>query len=197
MFCANCGAATGGGNFCSVCGASLREDPNAQAAPVPLSPDDWADEVRYSVIVEIPAVRDRIAANATAAAMTAEPLVILDSRTTAVMLLAKPIALRMGFRTGKERAQLVSRPIGWVLADVLCLLARSGYPVLQVQQGTDGCVLECVLPSDLRAHSGEMVITVERTSGGTAVRAVTNIPGQLIDWGKSRQALDQIFADLA
>jgi hypothetical protein len=177
MFCANCGAAISSGNFCSVCGISLRQASDTQAASVPLSPDDWAGEVRYSEIVKIPAVRDRIAANATAAAMTVKPLVILDARTTAAMLIAKPIALRMGFRTGKERTQLVSRPIGWVLADLLCLLARSGYPVLQVQQGTDGCVLECVLPSDLRAHSGEMIITVERTSGGTAVRGVTNIPG--------------------
>jgi hypothetical protein len=28
-----------------------------------------------------------------------------------------------------------------------------------------------------------MVITVERVSGGTGVRAATNIPAQLYDWG--------------
>jgi hypothetical protein len=59
-------------------------------------------------------------------------------------------------------------------------------------------VLECVLQPDWRAsNGGEMVITVERNGGGTGVRAATNIPGQRYDWGKSRQALDQIFAHLA
>jgi hypothetical protein len=60
-----------------------------------------------------------------------------------------------------------------------------------------GCLLQCILPPDWRnSGGGEMVIIVERVSGGTGVRAATNIPGQLYDWGKSRRALDQIFTHL-
>jgi hypothetical protein len=115
-----------------------------------------------------------------------------------ILQIVQPISARLGLRTGKERAQLVPRPVGTVLVDVLCALARSGKDVRQVHQGVDGCVLECVLPADWRAAGGgEMVVTIERACGGTAVRAVTKVRGQLVDWGRSREALNQIFARLA
>jgi hypothetical protein len=76
VFCASCGAAVGGGNFCPVCGASLRPDSTAQAAPS--DPAEWADEVRYHVIVAIPAVRDRIAGNFAAATQSANTQKLLD-----------------------------------------------------------------------------------------------------------------------
>ncbi len=66
----------------------------------------------------------------------------------------------------------------------------------RVQQGTDGCILECSLPSDWRAFAGELVVDVERAPGGASVRAATMIPGQLYDWGKSKHVLERIFARL-
>jgi hypothetical protein len=207
VFCGNCGATTSGRNFCSECGASLREAPDAQMPSAPMSPDEWANEVRYAVIITIPAVRERIAADADAATAPMSALTYLDlidralpagaASSAATAMLLQPLYSRMGFKTSKERAQLVPQPIGLVLAVVLCRLARGGYPVRRVHQGTDGCVLECVLPADYRASGGgELIVTVERAEGGTGVRAVTNIRGQLIDWGKSREALDQIFINL-
>ena len=184
----------------------------ATAVPAPrvldVDPVGWENDVRYDLIISVPTVRDRMAANAAQAKTPISGETLLDladkvykpipgiSMTTVVEIVS-PIYARKGIKTGKERAQAVAKPIGWVLADVLCLLALNGYTVKNVHQGTDGCVLECALPSDWRSFAGgEIVVTVERYGTGAGVKAVTNIPGQLYDWGKSKQALDRIFSGL-
>jgi hypothetical protein len=206
VFCASCGAAVGGGNFCAVCGAPLRADSPARAAPS--DPADWADEVRYDVIVAIPAIRDRIAENFALATQSANTQRLLDrmdlisagSSARAGMGLAVMLQssmARRGVKASGERAELVQRPVGWVLADVLCLLAGCGHSVRRVQQGSDGCALECVIaPNSRILIGGNLVVTVERTGQGACVRAVTHLPGLIRDWGASRSVLDQFFDDL-
>ena len=207
MYCATCGASASG-NFCSVCGAALIP-PVAIPQAVPPVPPSWDDEVRYEVVLAVPEVRNRIATNAAAAktAMTGEQFLELCDKAfkpllrgvsvAAVAGVAAPVYARLGVRTGKARAQTFHRPVGRVLADVLCFLAASGHGVKRVQQGEDGCVLECALPSDWRSFAGELAVTVERSAVGANVQAATKISGQLYDWGKSRQVLDRLFRDLA
>jgi len=186
--------------------------PTVIEAPAPRLPEadpvGWESDVRYAVIVSVPTVRDRMAANAarSKAPITGEKLLELADKVykpipgismTTVVEIISPIYARKGIKTGKERAQAVAKPVGWVLADVLCLLALNGYTVRTVHQGSDGCVLECDLPSDWRSFAGgQILVTVERYGTGAGVKAVTNIPGQLYDWGKSKQALDRIFSGL-
>jgi hypothetical protein len=206
VFCASCGAAIGGGNFCAVCGASLHADSPTRAAPS--DPADWADEVRYDVIVAIPTVRDRIAQNFAAATQSANTQRLIDrmdlmsagrSAEAGLGLAAvfQSSMARKGVKASGERAELVQRPVGWVLADVLCLLAGCGHSVRRVQQGTDGCALECVIaPSSRLLIGGELLVTVELARQGTSVRAVTHLPGLIRDWGSSRRVLDQFFNNL-
>jgi hypothetical protein len=206
VFCANCGASVGGGNFCAVCGASLRADATAQAAPP--DPADWADEVRYDVIAAIPAIRDRIAGNFAAATQSANMQKVLDridlvsaGDSARAGLAWAPVLqsamARRGVKASGERAELRQRPVGWVLADVLCVLASCGHSVRRVQQGTDGCELECVIAPGWRVLiGGTLVVTVERTGQGTGIRAIAHLPGLIRDWGTSRQILDQIFRDV-
>jgi hypothetical protein len=216
VYCSHCGAAATG-NFCAACGHPLSAGapiaPVATLAPAvatvtDVAPGSWDDEVRYEVIVAVPTVRDMIAANAAAAKTpySAEKFLALADKAfqpvapglslATVASIAGPMYARMGVRTGQTRSQTYARPIGRLLADVLCALAANGYGVTQVQQGTDGCILQCSLPSDWRSWAGEMVVDVERAPGGASVRAATKIPGQLYDWGKSKQALERIFARL-
>ncbi len=174
----------------------------------PPAPGSWDDEVRYEVVVAIPVVRDMIAANASAARtpLSGEKFLELADKAfkplayglslSTVAAIAGPIYARMGIQTGQTRTQVYQRPIGRILADLLCALAANGYGVTRVQQGTDGCVIECTLPSDWRSFAGELVVDVQRTPAGTSVRAATKIPGQLVDWGKSKQALERVFARL-
>ena len=104
---------------------------------------------------------------------------------------------RRGVKASGERAELRQRPVGWVLADVMCVLASCGHSVRRVQQGTHGCELECVIAPGWRVLiGGTLVVTVERTGQGTGIRAIAHLPGLIRDWGTSRQILDQIFCDI-
>jgi hypothetical protein len=170
VFCASCGAAAGGGNFCAVCGASLRADQTAQAP----DPAEWADEVRYDVIVAIPEVRDRIAENFAAAIQAANTQALMDriDLTSASDAVRTGLAwapklqsamARKGVEASGEHAELWQRPVGWVLTDVLYVLAWCGYRVQGVEQRTHGCVMECVIaPSSRLLSGGTLVVTVER-----------------------------------
>jgi hypothetical protein len=200
MYCSHCGAAVAGGNFCQVCGASVRQEP-----ATPVDPEVWRDEVRYHEVVAIPAVRDRIAA---AAAAADQPFDLEDwlhrmdhaypgnryrGGIAGAQILNRYMQ-RKGVASGRQHIQLVRGPAGWVLVDVLCALARVGYALQQVQQGTDSCTLECTIPPgyDL-LNGGEITFTVTRASGGTEVRAVTKFPGLPWDLGHSRRVFNGIF----
>lgn len=198
MYCSNCGAAATG-NFCSQCGASL-------AAPAPVG--DWRQEVRYEALLRFAEVRDLIAAHAAQAkrGISGEQFVELCDKVLSpltgvplnvVTTIALPIYEHLGIRTGKKRAEFLKRPPGEVIVAALCSLGRMGQKVKAVQQATDCCGLHAELPSDLRSMTGgELRITLRRQEHGTVVEAATHIPGQLYDWGKSNQALTQLFDDL-
>jgi hypothetical protein len=196
LYCSHCGAPSAGGNFCVRCGTRH----NALAA-------DWSDEVRYGTLVTVPQVRDQIARSAVGATarMTGEEFLGLCDMAfrpmTGVSLkmvatIAAPIYARLGVRTGKTRAEVVARPVGQVIVAALCSLARRGRPLKEVHQGEAGCLLEAVLPSDVWSFEGRLVISIERLDGGTRVEAVTTVPGQLFDWGKSTRCLDEVFTDV-
>lgn len=211
MYCTNCGT-QGSGNFCAVCGT------RHAGAGVPIvkplvdttpASDNWHHEVRYAVLLNVPAVRDRLAAvPAAAKKMTGEEWLALYDKAVgpltgnpvSLQTIAKvtaPIGAKLGIKTGKSRSTVVNRPAGLVIVDVLCALARNGLPLVTVHQGDAGCALEAKLPSDLFALEGKVVLTVERGAGRTTkVEAVTTIPGQWFDWGKSTRCLDRLFDEL-
>ncbi len=209
MYCSNCGAPAGG-NFCSTCGARLTAP--AGPPPVPAEPFVvWTEDVRYAAVVAVPEVRAQIAAMTAHARkrITGEEFLKLVDlafkpatgglQLAQVVAIAAPIYSRLGVNTGKQRSQVIAKPVGLVIADTLCSLARTGHTVSDVQQGQDGCVLECAVPSDLRSFAGALVVTISRLPGpphGSTVTAATSIPGQLYDWGKSQRILDELFTDL-
>jgi hypothetical protein len=108
-----------------------------------------------------------------------------------------PIFSHLGIQTGNSRMEVMSAQIGKTLVGILCWLARSGLTLQKVHQGEDGCVLQAVIPSDLWSWEGILVLAVQRDRAGTRVEAATEISGQLYDWGKSRQYLNQLFDELA
>lgn len=201
MFCSNCGARASG-NFCSGCGARLGKQ---QAAELP--PQDWVEEVQYSVLLHFSEVREHIAHHASQAkkGLSGEQFLkgcdsafgpVFGVSLSTVASVAVPIYSRLGINTGKKRAEVVRRPPGKVIVAAICSLARYGRTLKQVHQGEDGCIIEAVVPSDVWSFEGELIITVHRCQGGTQVEAATKIPGQIFDWGKSNQCLTQLFQDL-
>lgn len=216
MYCSQCGNQAED-KFCWNCGAALRApaptNANPPAAPPPATVEpaelilelDWADEVRYDVLIAQSEVRDRVARHAKMAktTMSAEEflkvcdgLMKLPVSMSGLARIAQPISTRMGIKTGKARSQWLARPCGEVLVAALCSLARQGITMKQVDQERDGCRLQAALPSTLWTQTGEITLSVRRKPPGTFVEAATTIEGQLYDWGSSNAYLNSIFDDL-
>lgn len=219
MFCSECGQKASG-KFCSHCGHRLFVEAGDGAQPLvrlrdetPLRQQDvtpepnanWEQEVHYEALLNVSRVRDTINRHAT---MSRTPLsgeeflklcdkvmpmgVPLDK----VAALVQPLYARLGIQTGKQRAGQVRAPVGRVMVRILCSLARNGQTLRLVTQAEDGCCFEAVLPSDMFALEGNLIVGVRRANDTTEVTAATKIPGQLFDWGKSNRCLETLFADL-
>ena len=207
MYCSNCGKQAEG-NFCSSCGAPLTGHAAAPAssanAPAEASgavPFDLAAVARTLEARELVA---RYAALAPRRMSGEELLKAFDKPFAAlagipispITTIAQPIYARLGVKTGKERVATIDRPIHDTFLALLCSLARNGQVVRALHAATDGCLVEAVLPSDMRSFEGTLLVTLRRADPATAVSASTIVPGQLFDWGKSDSALDTLLTDL-
>lgn len=205
MFCSNCGTDLSGpaacGNFCVHCGTKLIL-PIAEALPA-----DWSGEHRYETLLRYPEIRAQIerAAAECRTWLTGEHFLKLSEKAFeplmgvslgTVQALTQPISLKLGLKTGKSREELLAAPLGQTIVAALCSLARHGRKLTKVHQAEDGCILEATLPPDLRAMSGEVLVTIRRAGNHTRVEATTKIQGQVYDWGKSKQCLNQLFSEL-
>ncbi|MDT0467234.1 hypothetical protein [Streptomyces gibsoniae] len=64
-------------------------------------------------------------------------------------------------------------------------------------QGEDGCTLIAEIPSDYKTFGGVLQVRIDRSANrGTTLHATAEIPGQLYDYGKSKQTLADLFADV-
>jgi hypothetical protein len=205
MFCPNC-YVEANDVFCCHCGTRITPAPQGPP-PLAIAADDWHDEVRYNVLLHFEEVRDLLARYSDQASkgISGEAFMEIYDRImkpltgvsmTTVMAIAKPIYTRLGIQTGKRREETLPLPAGKTLVAALCSMARHGWTIKHVHQAEDGCILEASLPSDLRSLEGELVITVRREHTRTHVDAVTKIPGQRYDWGKSAKCLNELFDDL-
>lgn len=111
--------------------------------------------------------------------------------------IAHPIYCKLGLKTGKSQAIWYPLPAAPVLIGVLSSLALRGQPIRSVTQAEDGCLLEASIPSDFRSFEGDLFVAVERFEDSTRAAAVTEIKGQIFDWGKSKGIVNTLFSDLA
>lgn len=209
MFCSDCGASAAG-KYCWKCGAPLAASDGHSSAQRVISAEiiDWTTVVHYETLIGLPAVRDRLARAAANAAqcLSGEDFLavcdkVLSPLTAGVPLstiatLVQPVSERLGIKTGKQRSERLTLPTGLVIVGVLCSFAEHGQRLQQVHQAPDGCSLRASLPSDIWSLRGSLVVEIHRDRGMTRLDAVTVIPGQWFDWGKSRRCLEQLFDDL-
>ena len=213
MFCSQCGAQAQG-RFCWNCGAALTQG-GAAAAPAaaqtpPQAAPDWSAETRYQALMAMPEVRERIARQASLyeETMSGEEFLELGDKvlgslgmgaavpSASIAELVAPVYERLGIRTRKAEKLQLALPVGRVLVAVLCSLARRGQKIRSVHQGSDGCAVEAVIPSDLRSFSGTLLITVAGNAEVTKLEAATKIGGQLFDWGKGQGCLRDLLGDV-
>ena len=207
MFCSHCGVAASG-NYCFQCGSPLQQLATV-SKDVTSSASSWGWEtcVHYEQILRVPAVREVVAAHAASATkgLSAEALLGMYDKIVAspipletVAALVQPIYAAWGVRTGKDKMGLIHAPIGRCIARTLCSLARHRQQLEAVEQNDAGCILIAELPSSFTAFQGEIKISLMRHDEPqvTHIAALTNIPGQMYDWGKSTRCLDTLFTDL-
>ena len=169
---------------------------------------DWSDEHRFAVVAAVPVVRDAVRVRAERAKLPMSAEEFLAKSAMVVPGLGRAMdrgavarGRRLGFRCGvgvdKSTDRELADPIGRVIADVLCSLAAHGQVVVSVEQHDNGCTLKADIPSDHKTFGGDLRVSIERNgSGGTSVHAEAEIPGQLIDWGKSKQTLADLMAEI-
>jgi hypothetical protein len=109
----------------------------------------------------------------------------------------RAFALKRGWHASKSREDQIPAPIGLVIATVLCSMAYHGQSVRSVEQRDNGCTLIAEIPSDFKTFGGVLQVSIERGDNRcTTVAATAKIPGQLYDWGKSKQTIAALFADI-
>jgi hypothetical protein len=201
MFCSECGVEASG-KFCWKCGAPLHSAEGAAvAAP---SPRDWVDEIQYDSLIQHPEVKRILSGTQPAAGtkrLSGEDFLAAFDRLSALPMttvgkIGQEIGSRLGIGTGKSQTRTFAAGPGKVIVGVLSSLLRRGRTLRSATQYEDGCLLEASLPSDMWSLEGDLAIMVRRQGGGAAVEAVTKIAGQLMDWGKSKKALQELFDDV-
>ena len=211
MYCSHCGASASG-NFCAACGsalaASIARPTPADEPARPTTPQDWSRIMDYDVLLRVPEVRDLIASHAarSKSSISGEQFLELCDKFISPLTAGVPLSplakvgqsmyAKLGVKTGKTLAEFLPEPAGHVLVRALCSLAERGHVLQTASSASDGCVLTATLPSDLLSFAGEIIVTVEQLERGSRVEALTNIPGQLFDWGKSTRCLATLFDDL-
>lgn len=208
MFCSHCGVKASG-KFCFQCGCAL-QSPDASlsiatAETATIDEIDWEHEVCYDKIIRVEEVRATIARHATSApkGLSGEALLALYDKfvTSPVPLerlasIVQPLYDSWGIRTGKERVAIIEVPIGRAIARTLCSLAKHGQLLENTDQTESGCILSAELPSSVCSLKGKLMISLTKRGECTQIEAMTNIPGQMYDWGKSQRCLDTLFNDL-
>jgi hypothetical protein len=197
MFCSECGKEANG-KFCWSCGQPLVQggvpaisiSDSVELVPVPV---DWSNLTDCQTLLAIPEVRNRIARHAAKCTkkLSGEEFLECCDKFAGVLtggvplsLIAKisqPLSEKLGLKTGKlRREQLYERP-GHVLVALLCTLAQNGQKILDIEQLSNGCVLQCAIPSDIWSLKGDLLLTVTAEKRATVVEASTTIPGQVYD----------------
>ena len=208
MYCSQCGVKAIG-KFCHQCGSPLSV-PDAVLAmadeeSVHVTPWDWEEDPLYENVIRVESVRSVIAQHAAHApkVISGEAILALYDKVVQspiplerLAAIVQPLYASWGIRTGKERAELVTIPIGRAIAATLCSLAKHGQTLQNVEQHENGCLVNADLPSSVCALKGTLTISLHRYERETQVAATTSIPGQLYDWGKSQRCLEQLFNDL-
>ncbi len=169
--------------------------------------DDWSQEHRMDSLLARPEVQSMVTACSQNArtSISAEQFLAragaamprhLEKAMMRGAARGRRLGLRWGMKTGKTQTAEFAAPIGHVSAAVLCSLARNSQPVTSVEQLDDGSVLVAEIPSDPKTFGGVLTIEIRRCETGTSVTGTATIPGQLYDWGKSKQTLATLIADV-
>lgn len=205
MFCSECGAGVHG-KFCSNCGTRVQPGTEANGSVIGVV-FDWRQSCDFERITQVAEVRQRVA-DAKSAANNVNGSAILDLvdaaaspftggiSSLAIAKVAQPLTAKLGFKTQKERRELVTSPPGEVLANLAVTLAPLEHSITSVTFHENDCHVQATFPPDLRAMEMRLDVDAERGERGTWISATAAVDGQWHDWGKCQSRLDRLFTGL-
>ena len=216
MYCTQCGnRLRPEDRFCGACGAAVQDAPATdQMASDPPEPDpDWRDSADFAHVLnqpEVVALIDQAEGTHEKGMSASEFLSVSAPILTAIGVKGVPLrtiaevvpswGAKMGVKTGKTADQTFDLSIGRVIAAVSCSLAARNLPLIEGEQAADGCVLKAKIGSSMWTFGGELTVTLARARAGagarTRVEAAAVIPGQMFDWGASKQHIRELFEDI-
>lgn len=124
---------------------------------------------------------------------TGVPIPFSGKTFSATSVSMSRFSAKLGAKTGKTQTHVVAQPYGYVLLAVLAFLAENAMPITDVAQTNGQCVIKAVLPSNALTWKGHVFVTLRAEGQRVDVEAATTIPGQLLDWGRSRRLLGKLF----
>jgi len=171
--------------------------------------NSWENEIRYEKLIAIPHIRETISGYASTAKrkMTTEEFLSYYDKAfkpltglsmSEIGTKSQQFYSSLGVKTGKTQKERFKLPAGRVIVRVLCSLARNGQTIREAKQTDDGCLITALLNSDLLSNEGSLEIRVQAMGpdNGTFIEAATLIPGQMVDWGKSKRLLNRLMRDI-
>lgn len=205
MFCTKCGSPTSAtDNFCGHCGTPV----HAQRGTPDQTPD-WREATDIRVVLHHPQVKEMVAAAAGANGGELSAEDFLDSAKPllsmaglgavpfrAILDAAPQMYARFGVETGRDLSAHMPFSPGRTMAATLCSLASRGQPLIEGAATETGSSLKARLQSSVLTFQGHITITFAEHAEGTNVHAQIAIPGQAFDWGRSKQVLDDLIADI-
>ena len=201
MFCSECGCRVTG-KFCSSCGTRVQLGAKAHCDVF-----DWRQSCDFERIRHVAEVHQRVeqAKSAASGVSGSQMLGLIDAAASplmgglsslAIAKVTQPLTAKLGFKTGKERRELVMLPPGEVLANLAVTLASIEHSITSVTFGDNHCHIQATLPPDLRAMEVRLAVNVERAEQGAWIAATAVVEGQWYDWGKCQSRLDRLFTGL-
>lgn len=171
-----------------------------------LKPDDWTMQLNYETLLNVPIARARIAASGRGASIgltSQDLLAIFDAVSPVGISLEKlntalmPIYDKLGIKTLRWAQDRFVAPPGRVLLALLCVMARESLVITEVQQDMDFCQLAVDIPSSLLTNPGQLFVALQADPSGVYLEMRTRIPGQLVDFGKSKRLIQTIHTGIA
>lgn len=168
--------------------------------------NDWTMQLNYENLLSVPTARARIAASGRGASIgltSQDLLAIFDAVSPIGISLGKlntallPIYDKLGIKTLRWAQNRFVAPPGRVLLALLCVMARESLTVTEVQQDVDLCQIAVDIPSSLVTNPGQLFVVLQTDSTGVYLEMRTRIPGQLVDFGKSKRLIQTVLTGIA
>lgn len=110
------------------------------------------------------------------------------------MKAGEAIGQSLGLKSSKQQEQTFALPYTTVVRALVLALASLRYGIATLFDTPKGAYIEAQMPKDFFSLGGAMQFDViEEREGSIRVVAVTEIKGQMFDWGKGKRALRDVL----